>query len=55
MIIKIAVAIIAGGLIGGFGGHLLKYSGGSCPLTCNPWGGAILGIVLSLSFVFRLI
>ena len=50
MITKIAAAIIVGGLIGGFGGHLLKCSGGNCRLTGN---GAILGIFISLSFVFN--
>ena len=53
MALKIAISVILGGVIGGAVGYLLRCTGGSCPLTCNPWGGAIVGILLSLSFVLH--
>ncbi|MCB4790283.1 MAG: DUF6132 family protein [Elusimicrobia bacterium] len=54
MFIKILIAVIAGGVAGGIGGHFLKCAGGTCPLTCNPWGGAVFGIILAISFVLNL-
>ena len=51
MLLKIMLAIIIGGLLGSLVGWGLKCSGGSCPLTCNPWGGAITGVVIGLLIV----
>jgi hypothetical protein len=53
MLIKIVLAVIIGAVVGGYVGHFLKCSGGSCPLTCNPWGGAIFGALIALSLVIK--
>ncbi|MBN1621278.1 MAG: hypothetical protein JW871_01655 [Endomicrobiales bacterium] len=53
MILKTTLALIIGGFLGGVMGYLLRCSGGACPLTCNPWGGAIFGALLALSFVLN--
>jgi len=38
-------------LIGAAVGQLLKARGGTCPLTCNPIGGALFGAVLGAALV----
>ncbi len=37
------VGAVAGAVLGGFVGQALMARGGTCPLTCNPVGGAIVG------------
>ena len=48
MAIRIATGILLGGGLGVAVGYGMKCAGGTCPLTCNPWGGAITGIVFGL-------
>ena len=45
MYIKTISGIFIGGLVGGLIGWKMQCLGGACPLTCNPWGGAITGAV----------
>ena len=51
MILNIVLAPIFGGLIGLGVGWGLRCAGGTCPLTCNPWGGAITGVLIGLLIV----
>ncbi len=51
MILKIILGTIFGGLIGSGIGWCLRCTGGTCPLTCNPWGGAITGALIGLLIV----
>ena len=53
MILKITLGVLLGGIAGSGMGYLLRCSGGQCPLTCNPWGGALFGAALGLSFVLH--
>ena len=39
IVIGAAIGMALGGLIGYFG----KCRGGSCPISCNPWGGLLFG------------
>ena len=52
MILKIIISIVIGGAAGFGIGYALRCTGGTCPLTCNPWGaaifGALMGLVISL-------
>lgn len=43
MILRIMIGGAIGLLAGAGIGHLLKSNGGTCPLTCNPFGAAIIG------------
>ena len=51
MFVKVILAIIIGAAIGGWVGRMLRCSGGTCPLTCNPWGGAIYGAAIAVALV----
>lgn len=44
--IAVAVGAIAGGLLGYYG----QCTTGTCPLTANPWRGAVVGAVFGLLF-----
>ena len=46
MITKIFLGVIIGGAIGAMLGYFGKCSSGSCPLTANPYRGAIYGAVM---------
>ena len=46
MLIGGAVGLVAGGLLGYFG----KCSSGSCPLTANPYRGAMFGVIAGIMF-----
>jgi len=47
-IIRLLLGIFIGGAIGAFLGYIGKCSSGSCPLTANPFRGAIYGAVVGL-------
>ena len=47
-IIKLLLSIFIGGAIGAVLGYIGKCSSGSCPLTANPFRGAIYGAVVGL-------
>lgn len=48
MWIRILAGVIIGGAIGGLVGYWGKCSGGTCPLTCNPIGGILVGAFFGL-------
>ena len=48
MILKVVLGVVIGGLIGGLVGYWGKCSGGTCPLTCNPIGGILVGAFFGL-------
>ena len=54
MITKIFLGVLIGGSIGSLLGYFGKCSSGSCPLTANPYRGAIYGAVIGalLALVF---
>ncbi|MFZ5987335.1 MAG: DUF6132 family protein [Bacillota bacterium] len=52
MIGRVILGIIIGAAIGGIIGYFGKCSTGTCPLTSNPYSGAIYGAVLGLIIAF---
>jgi Family of unknown function (DUF6132)/Thioredoxin len=46
------LSILIGGGLGAALGYFGKCSSGTCPLTANPWRGALYGVVLGLLFHF---
>jgi thioredoxin 1 len=46
MIARILLGVLIGGLIGAILGYLGKCSSGTCPLTANPYRGAIYGAIV---------
>jgi len=48
MVIRILFGVIIGGAIGAVLGYFGKCSSGSCPLTANPYRGAIYGAVVGI-------
>jgi thioredoxin 1 len=46
MIARILLGVLIGGLIGAVLGYFGKCSSGTCPLTANPYRGAIYGAVM---------
>ncbi len=52
--IKFATIIIIGGILGALMGYYGKCTSGSCPLTANPYRGAIYGILMATLLVFVL-
>ena len=46
MIIKILSGVLIGGAIGAVAGYFGKCSSGACPLTANPYRGAIYGAIV---------
>ena len=46
MITRIVLGVVIGGLIGAVLGYFGKCSSGACPLTANPYRGAIYGAVM---------
>jgi thioredoxin 1 len=53
-IIRLLLGIFIGGAIGAVLGYIGKCSSGSCPLTANPFRGAIYGAVVGLLLVLVL-
>jgi thioredoxin 1 len=51
MIARILLGVLFGGLIGAGLGYFGKCSSGSCPLTANPYRGAIYGAVMGALLV----
>ena len=46
MVIRILLGVLIGGVIGAVVGYFGKCSSGACPLTANPYRGAIYGAVV---------
>jgi thioredoxin 1 len=51
MIVRILLGVVIGGAIGAVLGYFGKCSSGSCPLTANPYRGAIYGAVMGALLV----
>jgi thioredoxin 1 len=51
MIVRILFGILTGGLIGAGLGYVGKCSSGTCPLTANPYRGAVYGAVMGALLV----
>ncbi len=52
MILRIIIGILIGGAIGAVMGHFGRCSSGACPLTANPFRGAIYGGLLGAFLAF---
>ena len=50
MVTRIVLGMLAGAGIGAVIGHFGKCSAGGCPLTANPFRGAIYGGVMGVLF-----
>lgn len=51
MITKMVLGVLIGGAIGALLGYFGKCSSGTCPLTANPYRGAIYGAVMGVLLV----
>jgi thioredoxin 1 len=54
MALRLFLGIAAGVALGALVGHFGKCSSGACPLTANPFRGAIYGGILGAVFAFSL-
>ncbi len=52
MIVRICMGILIGAVAGALLGYFGKCSSGSCPLTANPYRGALYGAVMGALFAF---
>ena len=52
MFIQLAAGLSLGGALGAAMGYFGKCSTGTCPLTANPWRGAIFGAMIGGVFAF---
>ena len=50
MLSRVIIGLVIGGAIGGLLGYFGKCSSGTCPLTSNPYSGALYGAILGLLF-----
>lgn len=50
IIMSLILSLLVGAGLGALMGHYGKCSSGACPLTANPWRGAIYGMVLGFLF-----
>jgi len=50
LIAKLAMGLGLGGALGAALGYFGSCTSGSCPLTANPWRGALFGAVMGLAF-----
>ncbi|UCG59720.1 MAG: thioredoxin fold domain-containing protein [Phycisphaerales bacterium] len=51
MIIRVLLGVLIGGVAGAVLGHFGKCSTGACPLTANPYRGAVYGAAMAILFV----
>ena len=52
MITPLMISVLIGGGLGALLGYFGKCSSGACPLTANPWRGAIYGALLGGLFYY---
>jgi len=52
VIIKVIAGVVIGVCLGALMGHFGQCSSGTCPLTANPFRGAIYGGVMGALFAF---
>ena len=48
---RLAIGAIIGAVAGGLMGYYGQCNAGMCPLTSNPWIGALVGMLLGLGMV----
>jgi hypothetical protein len=48
--LRVILPVVIGAGVGAVVGHLSRCAGGTCPLMCAWWRGAIYGAVLGLMF-----
>jgi hypothetical protein len=48
MIVRVTIALVVGAGIGAVIGHFGSCASGTCPLTANPYRGAIFGAILAV-------
>lgn len=57
MVLRLAISVIAGAVLGAAVGYLGQCSSGTCPLTANWWRGAIyggaMGLLVGMSLVSK--
>ena len=46
--IKIAIGLVAGGILGFLYYKIIGCSSGACPITSNPWSSTIYGAIMGL-------
>ncbi|MFB3890593.1 MAG: DUF6132 family protein [Phycisphaerae bacterium] len=51
---RLVIGAAAGVLIGAAIGYFGKARGGTCPLMCNPWGGAIFGAIVGMVVAYSM-
>jgi hypothetical protein len=49
-VLRLILAVFIGGSIGAVVGHVSRCAGGTCPLMCAWWRGALYGATLGLLF-----
>lgn len=47
-LIQFLTITLTGGALGMVMGSVLRMAGGSCPLTCSPWRGAVFGLCMGV-------
>ncbi len=52
MIVRVIIGVVIGVGVGALMGHYGQCSSGTCPLTANPFRGAIYGGVMGALFAF---
>jgi len=51
-LIQLIIGLLIGGGLGALMGYLGKCTTGACPLTANPWRGALIGAMMGGLFAF---
>ena len=54
MVVRIIVGIAIGAGLGALMGHFGQCTTGACPLTANPWRGAVYGAFLGFMFAYSM-
>lgn len=54
MIVKVLIGIVIGVALGGLLGSTRSCDSGGCPLTANPWRGAMFGGILGCLFALTM-
>ena len=54
MVVRIILGILIGGGLGAVVGYVGKCSSGACPLTANPYRGAVVGAIIGVLFALSI-
>ncbi len=52
LVIRVVIGIVIGGAIGAVFGYFGQCTTGTCPLTANPWRGALYGAFMGALLAF---